>query len=238
MYEKHAIRRYGFHGTSYLYVSGETARVMGKPVEEMNMICCHIGNGASMTAIKGGKSIDTSMGLTPLEGLVMGTRCGDIDPAVVLYLQTELGYSVQEVNDLMNKQSGFLGLCGTMHDLDVENGYFDKDEVMTRTKEVQIHRMRKYLGAYMVALNGKVDALVFTGGLGEKSHLLRTLVCENLADMGFDIEESRNQSNKDGRDGVFETNTLCSTDASKTQVWVIPTNEELSIAQQTHSMTQ
>lgn len=121
---------------------------------------------------------------------------------------------------------------------DVENGYFDGDAVLTRTKEIQIHRMRKYLGAYMVALDGKVDALVFTGGLGEKSHLLRTLVCENLADMGFDIEESRNQSDKDGRDGVFESNTLCSTDASKSQVWVIPTNEELSIAQQTFNLVQ
>jgi acetate kinase len=236
MYEKHAIRRYGFHGTSYKYVSEETARVMGKPLDELNIICCHIGNGASMSAIKGGKSIDTTMGLTPLEGLVMGTRCGDIDPAVVLHLQTELGYSAEEVNDLMNKKSGFLGLCGTMHDLDVENGYFAGDEVMTRTKKVQIHRMRKYLGAYMVALDGQVDAVVFTGGLGEKSHLLRTLVCENLRGMGLDMCEDRNQSNKDGRAGVFESNTLCSKDGSGSQIWVIPTNEELSIAQQTYNL--
>jgi acetate kinase len=236
MYEKHAIRRYGFHGTSYLYVSRELARVMGKPVEDLNMIVCHIGNGASMSAIKGGKSIDTSMGLTPLEGLVMGTRCGDIDPAIVLHLMDNLGYTSAEVNDLMNKQSGFLGLCGTMHDLEVENGFFDGDAVMTRTKKVQIHRMRKYLGSYMVALDGKVDALVFAGGLGEKSHLLRTLVCENLADMGFDINEERNQSDCDGRAGVFDTNQLCSADGSKSQVWVIPTNEELSIAQQTYNL--
>jgi len=237
MYEKHAIRRYGFHGTSFKYVTEETARVLGKPVGETNIIACHIGNGASMAAIEGGRSVDTSMGLTPLQGLVMGTRCGDIDPAIVLHLQQALGYSAQEVSNMLNKESGFLGLCGTMDDREVEAAYLAGDDpVMALTKEVQVHRMRQYLGSYMVALKGRVDALVFTGGLGEKSHLLRTLVCEGLAGMGLEIDEGRNRSDACGRAGVFDENTLCSTDGSGSQVWVIPTNEELSIAQQTHAL--
>jgi len=232
LYEKHKIRKYGFHGTSYLYVTSETARVLGKPVDELNIIACHVGNGASMCAVKAGKCLDTTMGLTPLEGLVMGTRCGDIDPSVVLFLIEHLGYSSSEVNDMLNKKSGLLGICGTMDDRDVEGRYFAKDFMGTLAKEVQIHRMRKYLGAYMVALGGEVDALVFTGGLGEKGWLLRSLVCENLAKLGLEIDEKRNQD----KEGRFSENTRVHAENSNIQIWVIPTQEELSIAQQTFAI--
>lgn len=232
LYEKHKIRKYGFHGTSYLYVTGETARILGKPVEELNIIACHVGNGASMCAVRGGKCIDTTMGLTPLEGLVMGTRCGDIDPAVPLFLIQSLGYSASDVNDVLNKQSGLLGICGTMDDRDVEDRYFAKERMGTLAKEMQIHRMRKYLGAYLVALGGEVDALVFTGGLGEKGWLLRSLVCENLSKLGLEVDEKLNQE----KEGRFSENTQISSGNSKTQIWVVPTQEELSIAQQTHAI--
>lgn len=232
LYEKHGIRRYGFHGTSYLYVSRETARILGKPLDQLNIIACHIGNGASMTAIKGGKSIDTTMGLTPLEGLVMGTRSGDIDPAVIIHLMTNMNYTAAQVNDLLNRKSGLLGLCGSADDRDVEQRYFDKEPRGTLAKEVQVHRMRKYLGSFLVALNGEVDALVFTGGLGEKSHLLRTLVCEGLGKLGFVVDESKNQA----RQGRFSENTPVHAEGSKIQIWVVPTAEELSIAQQTYEL--
>lgn len=232
MYTKHAIRKYGFHGTSYFYVTGETARVLGKPVEELNIIACHLGNGSSMCAVQGGKSIDTTMGLTPLEGLVMGTRCGDIDPAVVFYLMDNLGYTAKDVNDLFNKKSGLIGICGTMDDRDVEERYFSKEHLGTLAKEVQIHRLRKYLGAYMVALGGKVDAIVFTGGLGEKGWLLRSLVCKDLEELGIVIDETRNQA----KEGRFDANTRVHADGSKIQVWVIPTQEELSIAEQSYDV--
>lgn len=232
LYEKHQIRRYGFHGTSYKYVSEQTARVLGKPLDKLNIIACHIGNGASMCAIKGGKCIDTTMGLTPLEGLVMGTRSGDVDPAVPMYLMTNFGYSVDEVNDLLNKKSGLLGLCGTFDDRDVENRYFEKEKLGTLAKEVQVHRMRKYLGAFLVALEGDVDAIVFTGGLGEKSHLLRTLVCEGLQRLGLEVDEVANKASE----GRFSEDTRLHKDGGKIQIWVIPTDEELSIAQQTHAI--
>jgi acetate kinase len=232
LYEKHKIRKYGFHGTSYSYVTTETAKVLGKSVDELNIIACHLGNGASMCAVKGGRCLDTTMGLTPLEGLVMGTRCGDIDPAVVIFLMEKLGYSTSEVNDILNKKSGLLGICGTMDDRDVEERYFAKEPMGTLAKEVQIHRMRKYLGAYMVALSGEVDALVFTGGLGEKGWLLRSLVCENLGKLGLEIDEKLNQA----KEGRFSENTQLHAENSRIQIWVIPTQEELTIAQQTFAI--
>lgn len=232
LYTKHHIRRYGFHGTSYKYVTEETARVLGKPIDSLNIIACHVGNGASMCAIKGGESVDTTMGMTPLEGLVMGTRSGDIDPAIPLHLMSNLGFSADEVNTLLNKKSGLLGLCGSFDDRDVENRYFDKEPMGTLAKEVQIHRMRKYLGSYFVELGGDVDALVFTAGLGEKSHLLRTMLCEGLAKLGLEIDENVNQS----KGGRFSENTCVSTSGSKIPIWVIPTDEELSIAQQTYEL--
>jgi len=232
LYEKHHIRRYGFHGTSYQYVSEETARVLGKPLESLNIIACHIGNGASMCAIEGGKSIDTTMGLTPLEGLVMGTRCGDIDPTIPAHLMSNLGYSVSDMSDLLNKKSGLLGLCGTSDDRDVESRYFDNEPAGTLAKEVQVHQMRKYLGAYMVSLLGDVDAVVFTAGLGEKSHLLRSLVCQGLERLGLEVDEEVNSS----EGGRFSENTCVSTSSSRIPIWVIPTDEELCIAQQTYAL--
>lgn len=232
LYENHGIRRYGFHGTSYLYVATEAARVLGKPLDQLNIIACHIGNGASMAAIKGGKCVDTTMGLSPLEGLVMGTRCGDIDPAVPLHLITNLGYTADQVNDVFNKKSGLLGLCGSFDDRDVEQGYFKKEFRATLAKEMQVHRMRKYLGAYLVTLGGHVDALVFTGGLGEKSHLLRSLVCEGLGKLGLEVDEAKNMA----KEGRFSDNTPLHVSEGKTQIWVIPTDEELSIAQQTYEV--
>lgn len=234
LYEKHGIRRYGFHGTSYLYVCRETAKAMGRPLQSLNIIACHIGNGASMSAVQGGQCIDTTMGLTPLEGLVMGTRSGDVDPALPEYLISNFGYTHQQVVDLLNKESGLLGMCGTSDDRDVEHRYFEGEPAGTLAKKVQVHRMRKYLGAYLVALGGKVDALVFTGGLGEKSHLLRTLVCEGLDTLGFGVDEARNQA----QEGRFSEDTRIHKDGSKSEIWVIPTDEELCIAQQTHFLVQ
>jgi len=232
LYEKHAIRRYGFHGTSYMYVLGQLAQQLGKPVEQLNVIACHIGNGASMCAIKGGRCVDTSMGLTPLEGLVMGTRCGDIDPAIIPHLVQNLGYSIDEVATMLNKQSGLLGLCGTSDDRDIEDRAIAGEPEGLLGKRLQVHRMRRYLGAYLVALEGRVDALAFAGGMAEKSPLLRTMLCENLGGLGFSVDETLNH----GGGGKFSENTPIHAEGSATQIWVIPTDEELCIAQQTYEL--
>jgi len=232
LYKDHSIRRYGFHGSSYRYVLGQTAKMLGKPMDQVNMIACHIGNGASMCAIKAGKSVDTTMGLTPLEGLVMGTRSGDIDPALIPHLCKTHGYTVEEVEELLNKKSGLLGFCGTSDDREIEQRAMVKEPVALLAKKIQVHRMRKYLGAYMVALNGEVDALVFTGGMAEKSHFLRTLVCEDLQKLGLIVDDALNQA--DG--GKFSTETPVHSQNSPIQIWVIPTNEELCIAQQAYEL--
>jgi len=229
LYTKHHIRKYGFHGTSYRYVSDRTASVLGKPLAKLNCIICHIGNGASMCAVRNGKSVDTTMGLSPLEGLIMGSRSGDLDPTVPMHLVSQLGYSQEEVSSMLNKRSGLLGICGTNDDREIEQRVLDKEPMAVLAKNMQIHRMRKYLGAYMVALEGDVDALVFTGGMGEKSHLLRTLVCENLDRMGLRVDEDRNKANF----GRFSEETpIHDQGAGGIQIWVIPTDEELCIAEQ------
>ena len=231
LYEHASIRKYGFHGTSYQYVLGEAAAALGKGINETNLIVCHLGSGASMCAIRDGKSIDTTMGLTPLEGLVMGTRCGDLDPAVPLHLINQLGYTAQEATDLLNKYSGLLGICGLSDNRDVEAGYQEQEPLAVLAKQLQVYRTRKHLGAYLVALEGRVDALVFTGGIGENSHLHRTLVCEGLGKLGLELDEVANK--QDG--GRFAANTRLDSGSYSTQIWVIPTDEELSIAQQTAS---
>lgn len=198
-------------------------------MDKTNLIVCHLGSGASMCAIKEGKCIDTTMGLTPLEGLVMGSRSGDIDPAVPLHLINQLGYSAEEVAHLLNKQSGLLGICGFPDNRDVEAGYHQQEPLALLAKKLQVYRTRKYLGAYLVALEGSVDALVFTGGIGENSHLHRRLVCEGLDKLGLQLDDSRNKL----QDGRFASNTRLDTGAKHIQIWVIPTDEELSIAQQT-----
>lgn len=175
MFEKHHIRRYGFHGISHSYLLIEAAKILGKSVEETNLITLHLGNGASACAIKNGKSIDTSMGFTPLEGLVMGTRCGDIDPAISLFLEKKLGYSADEVDKILNKKSGLFGLCG---DNDVRNILQRDDERAKLAIDVMVRRIQKYIGAYMVLL-GRVDAVVFSGGIGENSKYIRDRVLDN-----------------------------------------------------------
>lgn len=232
LYEKHGIRRYGFHGTSYMYVLGQIAEKLGKPVDQVNIIACHIGNGASMCAIKGGKCVDTTMGLTPLEGLVMGTRSGDIDPAIIPHLVQRLGYSMDEVADMLNKKSGLLGLCGTSDDREIEERAIAKEPTGLLGKRLQVHRMRKYLGSYLVALDGDVDAVVFAGGMAEKSPLLRSMLCENLARLGFSVDEAKNYSGG----GKFSANTAIHEEGSGSEIWVIPTNEELCIVQQTYDL--
>lgn len=222
LYEDHAIRRYGFHGTSHLYVSKRASVMLGKPARECNIITLHIGNGVSACAIKNGLSVDTSMGLTPLEGLVMGTRSGDLDPAIPLFVANKLGKDAAEVDSMLNKKSGILGITGKYTDRrDVEDGYKKDDERCKLAIEIEAYRLAKYVGSYAAAL-GRVDALVFTAGVGENFRLMRELVCENLGFMGIQIDKQVNDTtfSKSGE-------TCISTDSSSTKVFVIPTNEEL-----------
>ncbi|GFR36524.1 acetate/propionate family kinase [Thermobrachium celere] len=225
LYEKHGIRRYGFHGTSHRYVSKVAADLVGRDIKELKIITCHLGNGASVAAIDGGKSIDTSMGFTPLEGLAMGTRCGDIDPAIVTFLQKEENLSYEEVNNLMNKKSGVLGISGVSSDFrDIENAAFDGNERAQLALDVFHYRVKKYIGAYTAAMGG-LDVLVFTAGLGENSPETRYEVCKNMEYLGIKIDAEKNKV----RGKVQEI----STEDSRVKVFVIPTNEELMIARDT-----
>jgi acetate kinase len=219
------IRRYGFHGTSHAYVSRKAAEHLGRPAAELNVITLHLGNGASVAAVQGGRCIDTSMGLTPLEGLVMGTRSGDLDPAVVFYLHREAGLSVDDIDDLLNKRSGMLGLAGANDMREVARLVAEGDEAATEALDVYCYRIRKYVGAYAAAL-GRLDALVFTAGVGENNDAVRVGVCQDLEGLGVTLDARRNK----GRSGKART---ISTDASKVAVLVVPTNEELEIAEQT-----
>lgn len=231
LYEKYRLRRYGFHGTSHRYVSERCAKLIGRPAGELKIITCHLGNGASVAAVKGGKSVDTSMGFTPLEGLVMGSRCGDIDPAVPVFLMRSEGFSPSRVDNLLNSRSGIKGLSGDKYiDMrDVEEQYFKDDPLCREIMEIYAYRIRKYIGAYAAAMNG-VDAVVFTAGVGENSSIVRTLVCEPLSYLGLRLDERLNTdtfkpgSGKEGR---------VSRDDSTVSAWVIPTNEELVIARDT-----
>lgn len=228
MYEKHAIRKYGFHGTSHFYVANECAKQMGKKIEDLKIITCHLGNGASVSAIDGGKSVDTSMGFTPLQGLMMGTRCGDIDPAVVTYLISELGMSANEVNEMMNKKSGFLGVSGKSSDSrDIEELEEKGDKRATLTLDMYYYRIKSYIGAYMAVMNG-VDAIVFTAGIGENSSLTRAGACAGMENLGIKIDENKNN--------VRGKITEISADNSKVKVYLIPTNEELVIARDTQAL--
>ncbi len=228
LYKKHSIRRYGFHGTSHQYVSHRLAEILQRDISTLNIITCHIGNGASVAAIKGGKCIDTSMGLTPLEGLVMGTRCGDLDPAILTFLGTNHDYSPQALDDLMNKKSGLLGLSEMSNDCRVvEEAAMAGDDNALRAMEVYCYRIRKYIGAYAAAL-GSVDAVIFTAGAGENSPYVRKMTCENLDVLGIKIDTAAND--------VYGKEQLVSTRDSKTQVWVVPTNEELAIATQSYEL--
>ncbi|MDD6795444.1 MAG: acetate kinase [Clostridiaceae bacterium] len=226
LYEKHAIRRYGFHGTSHKYVSRKVAKVMGKDVKDLKIISCHIGNGASVTAIQNGESIDTTMGFTPLEGVIMGTRCGDIDPAIVTYLIKELGYTVDEVNEILNKKSGVFGITDISSDLrDIKEAAYKKgDKTAQLALDMFAYRIKKQIGAYAAAMGG-VDVVVFTAGIGENSWETRIDILEGLEFMGIKLDKERNN--------VMGEVAMISTDDSKVKVYVIPTNEELMIAKET-----
>lgn len=226
LYEKHAIRRYGFHGTSHKYVSRKVAKVMGKDVKDLKIISCHIGNGASVTAIQNGESIDTTMGFTPLEGVIMGTRCGDIDAAIVTYLIKELGYTVDEVNEILNKKSGVFGITGISSDLrDIKEAAYKKgDKTAQLALDMFAYRIKKQIGAYAAAMGG-VDVVVFTAGIGENSWETRIDILEGLEFMGIKLDKERNN--------VMGEVAMISTDDSNVKVYVIPTNEELMIAKET-----
>jgi acetate kinase len=221
---EHAIRRYGFHGTSHGYVARTTAELMGRELTEINQIILHLGNGASACAVKGGKSFDTSMGLTPLEGLVMGTRTGDIDPAVVAHLGRSAGMSIDEIDDLLNKHSGMLGLTGYSDMRDVHAASDSGDHYAQLGLDIYYRRIRGYVGKYY-ALLGHLDSITFTAGVGENDDRVRLNSLAGLEELGIEIDAERNEGRK-------KVATLISTDSSRIQVWVVPTNEEREIAMQ------
>lgn len=220
-YEQHKIRRYGAHGTSHYYVAREAAKLIGK---EGKIITCHIGNGASISAVENGKCVDTSMGFTPLAGVCMGTRCGDIDPYIPLHIMKTQGISVDEMNQMLNKKSGMLGLCGFSDNRDVEAAIAKGDEKAIVANDVYIHTILRFIGSYIAILGG-VDAIVFTAGVGENAASLRKSLCERLSYLGIELDEEANKK----RGEITEISKA----GSKVRVFVIPTNEELVIAQDT-----
>jgi len=230
LYEKYGVRKYGFHGTSHKYVANKAAEMLGKSIEDLKIITCHLGNGASITAVDGGKSIDTSMGFTPLEGLAMGTRCGDMDPAIVTFLMEKEGISSQDVNNIMNKKSGVLGISGVSSDFrDIEDAANEGNERAQLALDMYHKRVTKYIGSYAAEMGG-VDAVVFTAGLGENSPETRKEACKRLEFLGIKIDDERN--NVRGKQRVVTT------DDSKVKVLLIPTNEELAIARETKNLVQ
>ena len=225
-YQKYKIRRYGFHGTSHSYVSKRAAEVLGKNYEDLKIIVCHLGNGASVSAVKNGRCVDTSMGLTPLEGLIMGTRSGDVDPAVIEFLAHKEGKDIDQIMNILNKKSGVLGLSDNLSSdfRDLEDGYHEGNACAVRALKTFCYRVAKYVGAYTAAMNG-VDVICFTAGVGENAGIVRTFVCEYLGYLGVELDQEAN--GKRGEDIVI------STPECKTTVMVIPTNEELAIARET-----
>lgn len=228
LYDKYRIRRYGFHGTSHRYVATRALEILGRKAENTNLITCHLGNGASITAIEGGRSIDTSMGFTPLEGLMMGTRSGDFDPAILGFLM-ERGYSTKDINTMINKKSGLLGLSGISNDLrDLEAASEKGIRNAIEALDVYAHRVRKYIGAYMAELV-KVDALVFTGGVGQHGVKMRERICHRLENVGIMMDYEANRDDGSGEGAVSQP-------YSPTAILVIPTNEELQIAMDTYEL--
>ena len=229
-YTDYKIRRYGFHGTSHSFVSKRVAEFLGKPVEDLKTIVCHLGNGASICAVDGGKSVDTSMGFTPLAGLVMGTRSGDIDPAILEYYANKEGLTLSEVTTVLNKKSGMEGLTGGKSDFrDLEEGYEAGDQACIDAIEVFCYNVARFVGAYAASLNG-VDVIAFTAGIGENSGFVRGKICEYLGYLGITIDAEQNS--KCGEDIII------STPDSKVTVCVIPTNEELMIARDTKALVE
>ncbi|CAL9534741.1 acetate kinase [Streptomyces sp. enrichment culture] len=226
--DAHRIRRYGFHGTSHAYVSRETARLLGKDPSEVNVIVLHLGNGASASAVAGGRCVDTSMGLTPLEGLVMGTRSGDVDPAVTFHLRRVAGMSVDEIDELLNKRSGLVGLCGDNDMREIRRRIDEGDERARLAFDIYVHRLKKYIGAYCAVL-GRVDAVAFTAGVGENAAPVREAAMEGLEILGLAVDAELNAV----RSGEPR---LISPAGSRVAVAVVPTDEELEIARQTYSL--
>ncbi|WP_312649161.1 acetate/propionate family kinase [Aminipila sp.] len=229
-YQKHGIRRYGFHGTSHKYVAQRAADIMNCSLDDLKIITCHLGNGASVSAIKRGKCIDTSMGFTPLEGLVMGTRSGDIDPAIVTYIREKEGLEAGVANEILNKKSGVLGISGISSDFrDIEDAAAEGNERAQLALKVFAHKVRFYIGAYIAEMNG-VDAIVFTAGLGENGIEMRDVICHDLGNLGIKLDLVKNK--------VRGKEMVISRDDSKVKVILIPTNEELMIARDTFEITK
>ncbi|MFE5870053.1 acetate kinase [Streptomyces roseifaciens] len=226
--DAHMVRRYGFHGTSHAYVSRETAKLLGKDPSEVNVIVLHLGNGASASAVEGGRCVDTSMGLTPLEGLVMGTRSGDLDPAVILHLSRNAGMSTDEIDALLNKKSGLIGLCGDNDMREIRRRIDEGDERAALAFDIYVHRLKKYIGAYYAVL-GTVDAVAFTAGVGENAAPVREAAVAGLEGLGLAVDADRNAV----RSGEPR---LISPDGARVAVAVVPTDEELEIATQTYDL--
>lgn len=225
-YKKYAVRKYGFHGTSHRFVSQAYAELIGKKPEELKIVTCHLGNGSSIAAVDCGKVVDTSMGFTPLDGLLMGTRCGAVDPSVIYYLAEKENLDPAHISEMCNKKSGYLGVSGISSDhRDLCKAALEGNERAKLALDMQAYEIQKYIGSYAAAMNG-LDAVVFTGGIGENSYLMRKHVCENMSYFGIEINEKLNED-LNGKIGKI------STDNAKTQVWIIPTNEELLIARDT-----
>lgn len=230
LYEKYHVRRYGFHGTSHRYVSHRMAEILGKDIKDLKIITCHIGNGASVAAIKDGKVMDTSMGLTPLAGVMMGSRSGDIDASAVTYIMDKLGKKPQEMADFLNKESGVLGISGISSDMrDVENAAAEGHKKAILALKMYNYRIKKYIGAYAAAMGG-VDAIVFTAGVGENQISMRAESCAGLEFLGIKIDAAKN--NVRGKEAEI------STDDSRVKVWVVPTDEEIVIARDTMELVQ
>ncbi len=228
LYEKEGVRRYGFHGISHKYVAQRAAEMMGENIEELRIITCHLGNGASMTAVKGGKSVDTSMGLTPLEGLVMGTRSGDTDPSIIPFIMRKKGICAEEAENVLNNESGLLGISGISNDFrEINDAAQSGNEQAKKAFDVFCYRIQKYMGAYIVAMSG-VDAIVFTGGIGENAGVARAGIIDALQFMGVCLDQKANETKR--------KELIISRADSNVKVFVIPTNEELAIARATREL--
>ena len=233
-YEKYKLRRYGFHGTSHRYVTARAAAMLGKKPEEINIVTCHLGNGSSIAAVKGGKCFDTTMGVTPLEGLMMGTRCGNIDPAIIPFLMEKEGMTAKDIDTMMNKKSGILGVTGgvTSDNRDIEEGARNGNERYHLIENMLCHQITKFVGGYAAAMGG-VDAIVFTGGIGENNPKYRAKVAENLKFIGVEINAEANAKAM----RTSDENDVSTPDA-KVKMLVIPTNEELMIARDTYELVK
>lgn len=229
-YQKYQVRKYGFHGTSHRFVSARCAEVMGKNIEDLKIVTCHLGNGSSITAVKGGKVIDTTMGLTPLDGLIMGTRCGAVDPSAILFIMEKENLTVKEMDTILNKKSGVLGISGvSSDDRDVKAAAKDGNEKCALARNILAYQIKRYIGAYTAAMDG-IDAIVFTGGIGENADDIRAKVCKELTFLGIEINEEYGKTLVKGKEGELSTAN------SKVKVYVLPTNEELVIARDTRDI--